>query len=95
MIVDRPSLDQEGVTKGEPLIGVLHDDVVAAALLPAEPAELGADPLLGEHLKVRPVQQTARGHVPPAADELGGEVEVRHVRDARHQNRGVVPVVRQ
>ena len=63
--------------------------------LPAEPPELGTDPLLCEHLQVRPVQQTARGHVPPAADELGAEVEMRHVRDARHQERGVAPVRRE
>ncbi len=93
--MDRPSLDQERVIEGEPLVRVLHDDVVAAAFLPAEPPEIGGDPLLCEHLQVRPVQQTARGHVPPAADELGGKVEMRHVRDARHQNRGVAPVRRQ
>ena len=93
--MDRPSLDQERVIGRKPLVRVLHDDVVAATLLPAEPAELGDDPLLCEHLQVRPVQQAARGDVPPAADELGGKVEMRHVRDARHKNRSVDPVGRE
>ena len=90
--MDRSAFDEEGVVDGEPLIRVLQYDVIPAALLPAHATELGVDPRLGEQHQVRPIQKAARGHVPTTADELGGEVEMGHVRDACHQHGGFAPI---